>query len=160
MPSGVWRLRVKCRADSPHRFGRRRKEVPPRVPPLQTRSVDQSDVRFMDQSSGLQRLTQALTRHSECRQLPQFVVHQRQQLRRRRRVAGIDSRQDRGDVCHWSTNPFEQWIIGLQQLKKHRRIIVMVEAFVARDLHGLLQVFLGLLTVSGTNVVERNKKLG
>ena len=54
----------------------------------------------MHQRRRLQRLPRLLVGQLRRRQLPQLVIDQRQELLGRRRIAGIDLRQDAGDVGH------------------------------------------------------------
>ena len=50
------------------------------VPMLRLLDVHQSDIRLVDQGRGLKRLARLLLGHLLGRQLPQFVVDQRQKL--------------------------------------------------------------------------------
>ncbi len=61
---------------------------------------DQPEIRLVNQRRRLQRLTRRLVRQFRGRQLAQLVVHQRQQLLGRRRIAGFDLAQDFRDVAH------------------------------------------------------------
>jgi hypothetical protein len=63
--------------DAPHRLGRRRVEVAPAVPLLGFVGVDQSEVRFMDQSRGLEGLARLLPSEPLGGQLAHLVVDQR-----------------------------------------------------------------------------------
>ena len=66
--------------DPPHRFGRRRKEMPLIVPLLRHGLIDQSQVRFVHERRRLQRLPGFLVRQLGGSQSAQFVIHERQQL--------------------------------------------------------------------------------
>lgn len=44
------------------------------------RSADQPQIGFMDESGGLQGLTRLLVRQVKGRELPQLLVHKRQEL--------------------------------------------------------------------------------
>ena len=64
------------------------------VPVLGLVRIHQPQIRLVDQGRRLQRLPRLLLGQLRRRQLPQFVVDQRQQLLGRRRIAGFDLRQD------------------------------------------------------------------
>ena len=54
----------------------------------------------MDQGRRVQGVAGRLVGHPGGRQFPQLVVHQRQQLRRRPRIALLDRVEDRCDILH------------------------------------------------------------
>ncbi len=60
----------------------------------------ESQIRFMHQCGRLQRLPGFLLSQFGRREFPQFVIDQRQQLLRRRRIAGFNIRQDASYVGH------------------------------------------------------------
>jgi hypothetical protein len=62
--------------------------------------VDKSNVRLVHVRRGLEGLAELFLGQLGGCQLAQFLVHQRQQLLRRRRIARFDLRQDLGDVGH------------------------------------------------------------
>ena len=63
-------------------------------------AAHQSAIRLMYQGRGLQRLARFFLRQLGSRQLPEFVIHERQQLLGRRRIAGFNLRQNASDVRH------------------------------------------------------------
>ena len=76
------------------------KKVPAAVPVPGFVRIDQPDVSVMHKRCGLQCLTRLLLSHSSRRQLPQLVVHKRQQLLGRRRITGFDLRKNLSDISH------------------------------------------------------------
>src|SRR5262249_41221453 len=86
--------------DAAHRLGRRGEEVTTAVPALDLVSINQPEVRLVDQGRGLERLSRPLLGHLLGRQLAEFVVHQRQELRGGVRVALFDGGQDAGNFAH------------------------------------------------------------
>ncbi len=87
----------------PHCFCRGREEMPSAVPVLSLVHIHEPNVRLVDQSRGLENPARLLLGHLLGRQLPQLVVHQRQELLGGRRIAVVDLRQDAGDLGHGST---------------------------------------------------------
>lgn len=73
--------------NSPHRLGRRVKEAAPAVPVLLRLASHQPHLGLVDQRRRLQRLPRLLMGDLRRRQFPKFLIHQRQKLLRRRRVA-------------------------------------------------------------------------
>jgi hypothetical protein len=83
--------------DSPHCLGRDAKEM------LAVREVmvaHQAQIRLMHQRRRIEGLSRVFLSQLCCRQGPQFVVHQRQQFLRSRWIAGLNLRQDAGDIGH------------------------------------------------------------
>jgi hypothetical protein len=64
----------------PHGLGRCSKEVTSAIPMLSFLGIHEAQVRFMYKRRRLQRLTGPFLRHLLCRQSPQFVVDERQEL--------------------------------------------------------------------------------
>jgi hypothetical protein len=62
--------------------------------------VDKSNVRLVYERRGLEGLAEHFLSQLGGCQLAQFLVRQRQQLLRRRRIARFDLRPDLGDVGH------------------------------------------------------------
>jgi hypothetical protein len=58
--------------------------------------ADESEVRFMHQRSGLERLARPRVGQSLGSQLAEFIINQRHQLCRGLRIAGVDLREDGG----------------------------------------------------------------
>ena len=75
-------------------------EVPAAAPMLGLVVIHQPDVRLVHQGRRLQRLPRLFLGQLGSRQFPQLVIHQRQQLLRRRRIAGFDLRQNLRHVGH------------------------------------------------------------
>ncbi len=90
-------------------LGRGGKKMAATIPGLLAAPVaDQSHPGLMDQGSGLQSLTGFFLGQPDRGQLPEFVVNQRQQLLRRRWIAGLDLRKNACNVSHgwalkWTT---------------------------------------------------------
>ena len=78
--------------DSPHRLGRGAKEVSTAVPMLSLLDIHEPDIGLMHQRRGLQRLTRFLLSQLGGGQLPQLLIHQRQELFGGTRVARFDLR--------------------------------------------------------------------
>jgi hypothetical protein len=70
------------------------------VPVLFGPVADQAKASLVNQGSRFQRLPLFLLIQPTCRQPAQLVVHERQQLRRRARIPGLDGANDLGDVAH------------------------------------------------------------
>jgi hypothetical protein len=86
--------------NSPHRFSSRGEEVAAAVPLWSLLGVDKSNVDFMNEGRGLQRLTGLFPREFPRRKLPQFVVDQWQQFFGGPSAASVDHLQDASDVPH------------------------------------------------------------
>ena len=84
----------------PHRLGCSGEEMPTAVPVLSLFRIHEPEIGFMDQGRGLQRLAGILLRHLLRRQLPQFVVNERQQLFGSPRIPLLDVRQNPRDIAH------------------------------------------------------------
>lgn len=67
---------------------------------LSFRHVNETEIGLMDLSSGLKCVARSFLGHPQTCQLPQFVVHERQQLLRGVRIALLDCGQDECDVVH------------------------------------------------------------
>ena len=76
----------------------RRRSGPGRPTPVRI-AADQPQVRLVHQGRGLERLTGRLAREPMRRQPAQLVVHQRQQLARRPRLAPTQGLQDARDFA-------------------------------------------------------------
>ncbi len=63
-----------------HGFGRGRKEMPAAIPGPVGLAADQSQIGFVDERGGLERLPRRLSRQPLCSEPPQLVVDERQQL--------------------------------------------------------------------------------
>jgi hypothetical protein len=74
--------------------------VPSAVPLLGPLRIDKSEVGFVDQGRGLERLAGLFVGQFLRRQLAQLVVNQRQELLGGVRVAGVDGGQDTRNVGH------------------------------------------------------------
>ena len=84
----------------PHRFGGGGEEMPAAVPAAGLFGIDQPEPGFMNQGSGLQCLAGLLLSQFVRRQLPQLLVHQRQELAGGVRVALVDIFQNARDFIH------------------------------------------------------------
>src|SRR4051794_27062111 len=67
--------------------------------------ADEPQVRLMDQGRGVERLARLLVRQPLGGQLAQLIVDQGQELLGDLRVAGLDGREDAGDVVHGRRSP-------------------------------------------------------
>ncbi len=85
---------------SPHGLGSRLKEAPAAVPVPDFVYIDEPDISVMDHRGGVQRLPRLLLASVAAANVRRSPIHQRQQLPCRRRIAGLDLRQDAGDVGH------------------------------------------------------------
>ena len=83
-----------------HGFCCCRKEMAAGIPMLRLLDIHEPDVCVVHQGRGLQRLPRSFLRQLGGGQLSELVIHQRQQLLRRRWIAGFDLRQNAGDVGH------------------------------------------------------------
>src|SRR5262249_16783527 len=101
--------------DAAHGLGRGGEEVTAAIPALGVLAPDQTEVRLMDQGSWLESLARLLAREARGGQLPQLVVHKREQLGRGVRVAGLDRRQDLRDIGH--TDRVDQ-LLGAERFEK------------------------------------------
>lgn len=89
----------------PHGLGRRREEMPP-VLPLILLTAGEPKVSLVDQSGGLQGLARGEEGKLVGRRFPQFVLHERQQLLRRFRVACLGTFENLGNLVHgWTILP-------------------------------------------------------
>ena len=86
--------------DSPHRLGCGRIKVPKMVPSELGVLVYQPHVSFVHQGGWLQRIPGCFAAQLAGCQATQLIIHQRQQLLRRLRLARFDLRQNTGDVRH------------------------------------------------------------
>ena len=84
--------------DAPHRLRRRREEMPAAVPTLRPLRPRHPQVRFMHQRRRLERLPRLLLRQPLRRQLPQLIVHQRQEAFRWLLLTALDPLEDHGDI--------------------------------------------------------------
>jgi hypothetical protein len=73
------------------------------IPVLPFAVADQAEVRLVDQGRGLQRLPRFLVGQPLGRQLPQFVIDQRQELAGGVPVARLDGREGGGNPSHGDT---------------------------------------------------------
>jgi N-sulfoglucosamine sulfohydrolase len=76
------------------------KEKKPAVPVLRVIPPGESEVRLVDQGGSGQRLARLLPDQPGGGELPQLVVHEREQVGRGAGVAGLDGGKDPGDVGH------------------------------------------------------------
>ena len=81
----------------PHGLGGGREEVPAALEPL---VADQPQVRLVDEGRGLKRLPGRFGRHPRGGELPQLVVHERQQVGRGPAVAGRRRIEETGHSKH------------------------------------------------------------
>jgi hypothetical protein len=83
-----------------HGLGGGGEEVSPAVPVLHSVPIHEAKVGLVNQCRGLEGLPRLLLGQFLRRQLAQFVVDQRQQLRGSVRIAGFDARQDASNFVH------------------------------------------------------------
>lgn len=130
----------------PHGLGCGGEEVTPIVPRLLTVPAHESQVGFVDQCRRLERLPRLFVRQPGSRQFPQFVIDQRQQLLRRRRIAVFNRREDSGDFTHFGivaqTRPPFHWQTRSQSVR---------QGFVQQ----LFQLLTGGPTMGGLNETVR-----
>ena len=86
--------------DAPHGLRGCGEEVAAAIPALRLIGVHESQVRFVDQGRGRQRLPRRFLGHLLRRQLAQLLVDQRQELLGGVRVALLDGAQDASDSGH------------------------------------------------------------
>src|SRR5262249_30679086 len=101
-----------------HRLGGGGKKVPTAVPTVSVVGIDQPDVRFMNQSGGLQCLARLLLRQPSGGEFAQLVIYQRQELLGGSRIARIDRVQNLGDFVHRSA---AQQLTSWHQSWRHQR---------------------------------------
>jgi len=97
-PGGLFSASV-LDEDAAHRFRCGIVEVAAVIPFLCDLLVDEPHIGFVDERRWLKRMIRRLLRHPGCRQFPQFVINQRQQILRRRRIARFNLLQDLRDVA-------------------------------------------------------------
>jgi hypothetical protein len=82
---------------SPHRFGRRREKVPAAIEVL---VPDEPQIGFVDQGGGVEGVTGILGGHPRCRELPQLVVNEREQVGRCLAISAGGGFQQVSDLGH------------------------------------------------------------
>jgi hypothetical protein len=70
------------------------------LPATSIRRTNQAKVGLMDQRGGVRGVIGPFVGHPGGRDLAQLVIYQRQELLRRRRVAGLDLRENASDLVH------------------------------------------------------------
>ena len=93
---------------------------------------NESQKRLVHQRGRLQRLPRFLLGQLRRRQLAEFVVHQRQQLVRRRRIAGFNLGQDACNVRHATKIPQAAAHVQMSLLLTHTRQAVTETAWLRR----------------------------
>ena len=91
--------------DAAHGLGGGGEEVAPAVPAVVVRGADQPEVRLVDQGGGFECLAWGFGRHSRSRELPQLVVHEREQFGGRFAVTGLCCFEKEGYVGHAAVLP-------------------------------------------------------
>ena len=86
--------------DSPHGGGGGSEKMAAVIPLSDIIRPDQSQVSFMHQGRGIQRLVRPLVNHPRCRELAQLIIDERQQLVRCLRIAGVDGEQYASNIGH------------------------------------------------------------
>jgi hypothetical protein len=80
------------------------------IPARHRVGIDQAEVGLVDQVGGLKRLTWQLMRQPPCRQLPEFLVNQREELLGCLALPVLDGNEDPRHIVHrrrspWLTQP-------------------------------------------------------
>ena len=88
---------------------------------LTLRALNESNVRFVDQCGGVERLPRLFMRQFRRGETAQLIVHERQQLRGGVRVALLDGGQDAGDFGHLQSR-LQKWQIQWPKYNRRRRI--------------------------------------
>jgi hypothetical protein len=86
--------------DAPHGFGSSGEEVTTAVPLLHVLGIHQTDVGFVHQRRGLQRLFRLLVGQLLRRQPAQLFIDERQELRGGVGIALLDGRENAGNFTH------------------------------------------------------------
>jgi hypothetical protein len=85
--------------DAPHRFRRRREEMPA-VLPLLSLLADEPQIGFVNQGRGLKGLVRRFMSHPPRSELAQFFVNEREQLIGRFGIAIVNGFEDLCDTAH------------------------------------------------------------